>query len=178
MLSQRIGYVAISADFSIMGLRPLPAHQCRRAADSAGGVWVAHWVHQKGLQNIEADRDAQSLVLYGLRGVDKTVLLAEIARQVVDREWIVARVEGNPAVSLREALGEALHGRLVDLARPTAGRRILKALKTAMSFKASYDTTGVWHFGLDLTDVAGGGANTGALEADLRKLITDLAGAA
>lgn len=57
---------------------------------------------------------------------------------------------------LREILGEALYAPLADLARPAAGKRLMKALKTALSFKASYDTTGVWTFGLDLSGTRGG----------------------
>ena len=80
--------------------------------------------------------------------------------------------------SLREALGEALHAPLADLARPSAGKRLLKGLKTALSFKASYDAAGTWNFGLDLTETAGGGADTGMLETDLNKLVRDLSAAA
>jgi hypothetical protein len=87
-------------------------------------------------------------------------------------------VEAGAGKSLREALGEALHASLADLAQPSAGRRLLKALKTALSYKASYDANGTWNFGLDLSGVSGGGADTGVLETDLRKLIHDLAGAA
>jgi len=90
----------------------------------------------------------------------------------------VAQVEAGAGRSLREALGESLHGPLADLARPSAGRRLLKALKTALSFKASYDSAGAWHFGLDLADTPGGGADTGVLETDLAKLVQDVSGAA
>lgn len=79
---------------------------------------------------------------------------------------------------LRELLGEALYEPLSELARPNAGRRILKALRTALSFKASYDSSGAWTFGLDLTSVPGGGADTGILDTDLKKLVHDLADAA
>jgi hypothetical protein len=51
-------------------------------------------------------------------------------------------------------------------------------LKTALSFQASVDMTGTWSFGLDLTNSAGGGADTGTLETDLSKLARDLSGAA
>lgn len=51
--------------------------------------------------------------------------------------------------------------------RPSAGKRLLNGLKTALSFKASCDTGGTWTFGLDLTESAGGGgADTGMLETD------------
>jgi hypothetical protein len=130
------------------------------------------------LQRIEAGRDAQSLVLYGLRGVGKTVLLSRMARAARDRDWLVAQVEAKSGRSVRAQLGEAFHDSLVDIARPGVTRRVLKALKTALSFKASYDSTGSWSFGLDLDAAPGGGADTGGFEADLGKLLRDLAGAA
>ncbi len=55
------------------------------------------------------------------------------------RDWIVAQVEAKSGTILREMVGEALHDNLVDLARPGVGTRVVKALKTALSFKASYD---------------------------------------
>ncbi|MHB1599729.1 MAG: ATP-binding protein [Acidimicrobiales bacterium] len=130
------------------------------------------------LQRIEQGRTAQPPVLYGLRGVGKTVLLTEFSHRALGRSWIVARLEAGIGKSLREALGEALHGPLADLARPSAGRRLLRALKTAVSFKASYDMSGTWSFGLDLSDIGGGGADTGVLETDLLKLLHDIAAAA
>ncbi len=130
------------------------------------------------LARVDVGRTAQPVVLYGLRGVGKTVLLSGFAKTAAGREWIVAQVEAGAGKSLREALGEALHGPLADLARPSAGKRLLKALKTALSFRASYDLSGTWNFGLDLASSAGGGADTGMLETDLGKLVRDLSGAA
>ena len=130
------------------------------------------------LERAQIGRVDQPFVLYGLRGVGKTVLLSEFRRKATSKEWIVAQVEGGSGKSLRELLGEALYAPLVDLARPSAGRRLLKGLKTALSFKASYDSAGSWTFGLDLSGAPGGGADTGILETDLKKLVRDLAGAA
>jgi len=130
------------------------------------------------LDRVEGGRSAQPLVLYGLRGVGKTVLLTRFFNIARERNWIVAQVEAGAGKTLREALGEALHAPLADLARPSAGKRLLKGLKTALSFKASYDTGGTWNFGLDLTETAGGGAHTGVLETDLNKLARDLSEAA
>jgi hypothetical protein len=130
------------------------------------------------LDRIEGARTTQPVVLYGLRGVGKTVLLTRFFKTAQDRNWIVAQVEAGAGKSLREALGEALHAPLADLARPSAGKRLLKGLKTALSFKASYDAAGTWNFGLDLTETAGGGADTGMLETDLNKLVRDLSAAA
>ena len=41
---------------------------------------------------------------------------------------------------------------------------MLRALKTALSFKASYDTSGTWNFGLDLSGQPSGGADTGSID--------------
>jgi hypothetical protein len=130
------------------------------------------------LDRVEIGRSAQPFVLYGLRGVGKTVLLSDFRREAEKRDWLVAQFEAGSGKSLREALGEALHASLADLARPSAGRRLMKALKTALSFKASYDQAGTWNFGVDLSGASGGGADTGVLETDLRKLVHDLAAAA
>lgn len=137
---------------------------------------IADW--DVRLSRIEQGRDAESLGLYGLRGVGKTVLLNELGRRAERRDWIVARVEADADRSLRAAIGEALHAPLVDLATPSAGRRLLKALKTALSFKASYDVTGTWNFGLDLSESGGGGADTGVLDTDLFKVVKDVGDAA
>lgn len=131
-----------------------------------------------GLARIEHGRTAQPAVLYGLRGVGKTVLLAEFRQQAQAREWLVAQLEAGAEKPLRVALADALHAPLTDLARPTAGKRLLRALKTAASFRASLDQSGSWTFGLDLTESTGGGADTGELETDLSKLVRDLAAAA
>jgi hypothetical protein len=140
--------------------------------DDALGAW------ETSLQRAQIGRTDQPVVLYGLRGVGKTVLLSEFRRNAAKRDWIVAQVEAGAGKPLRELLGEALYAPLSDLARPGAGKRLLKSLKTALSFKASYDATGTWTFGVDLADAAGGGAATGILDTDLRKLVNDLADAA
>ena len=140
--------------------------------DDALGAW------RTSLQRAQIGRTDQPVVFYGLRGVGKTVLLSEFRRNASQMDWIVAQVEAGTGKSLRELLGEALYVPLSDLARPVAGRRLLKGLKTALSFKASYDATGTWRFGVDLAEAAGGGADTGILDTDLKKLVNDLADAA
>ena len=130
------------------------------------------------LERIQAGRTAQPVVLYGLRGVGKTVLLSRFAAMAEDRDWIVAQVEAGADKPLRQVLAEALHGPLADRVRPSAGRRLLRGLKTALSFRASYDAAGSWNFGLDLSETPGGGADTGQLDVDLAKLVRDLALAA
>ena len=130
------------------------------------------------LRRAERGITDQPLVLYGLRGVGKTVLLTQLRHDAEKRDWLAVQVEAGSRRSLREMIGEGLYGPLSDLNRPSAGRRFLRALKTAVSFKASYDSLGTWNFGIDLSDVPGGGADSGILETDLRKIIKDVALAA
>jgi hypothetical protein len=130
------------------------------------------------IERIQVGRPARSAVLYGLRGVGKTVLLTRFKAIAEDREWIVAQVEAGTGKTLRESLADSLHAPLLDLARPSAGKRLLRALQTALSFRASVTASGAWSFGLDLSSAAGGGADTGVFEMDLATLVRDLAAAA
>lgn len=130
------------------------------------------------LQRAERGITDQPFVLYGLRGVGKTVLLTQLRHDAQRRAWIVVQVEGGTGRPLRELLGEGLYDPLTDLRRPAPGRRLLKAIATALSFKASYDVTGTWTFGMDLSGVPSGGADSGVLETDLKRVIRDVSLAA
>lgn len=132
------------------------------------------------LDRVAADRGAQPVVLYGLRGVGKTVLLGRYAAQAREREWIVAKLEAGSGKSFRTSLSDELRAPLADLAALRGlGRRMLSGLKTAVSFfNGSVDAAGTWTVGLDLSAVQGGGADSGALESDLVKLLGDLSAAA
>lgn len=130
------------------------------------------------LVRVERGRTHSPFALVGLRGVGKTVLLAELDALAQKRNWISARIEADSDHSLRELLGEALYEPIHDLVRPNIGERVLKLLKTAASFKASYSAEGVWNFGLDLSATPGGGADTGEIDTDLRKLVRELSAVA
>lgn len=130
------------------------------------------------LQRAERGKTDQPFVLYGLRGVGKTVLLTRMRHDAQDRNWWAVQVEAGGGRELRELIGEGLYDPLSEISRPSAGKRLLRALKTALSFKASYDSTGTWNFGVDLSEVTGGGADSGLLETDLKKIIKDVSLAA
>lgn len=130
------------------------------------------------LRRAERNVTDPPVVMYGLRGVGKTVLLTQFRHDAERRGWWAVQVEANPEKSLREMIGEGLYEPLSDANRPSIGEKLLKALKTAASFKASYDPAGVWTFGLDLSAIPGGGADSGVLETDLKKTIKDVALAA
>lgn len=118
------------------------------------------------------------MVLYGLRGVGKTVLLVDLHSTAERAGWIVGYAEAGAGKALREMLTEALQVPLADLARPSASQKIRTALKTFLSFNASVTSDGTWTFGLNLDDDAGGGADSGALDRDLTKVVRDIASAA
>lgn len=130
------------------------------------------------LQRAERGVTDQPFVLYGLRGVGKTVLLTQLRHDAETRDWWVVQVEAGGGRSLREMLGEGLYDPLSEVSGPSAGRRLLRALKTAVSFKASYDATGTWSFGADLSGTPGGGADSGLLDTDVRRIVKDVSLAA
>nr|WP_277626235.1 ATP-binding protein [Arsenicicoccus piscis] len=130
------------------------------------------------LARVAAGRGERSMVLYGLRGVGKTVLLVDLQAAAEDVGWIVGYTEAGAGKSLRSMISDALQSSLADLARPSAGAQIRKALKTFVSFKTSVSSEGVWTFGLDLDADAGGGADSGALEFDVSTVVRDICAAA
>lgn len=130
------------------------------------------------MARVEAGRGDRSIVLYGLRGVGKTVLLTDLMTSAERADWIVGYAEAGTDKSLRELLGDALQLPLADLARPNAGQRVLSALRTFTTFRASVTSDGVWSFGLDLDSAGGGGADSGSLDLDLSKMVRDVSAAA
>jgi AAA ATPase domain len=134
---------------------------------------LASW--EIALARIDNGRNAQPVVLYGLRGVGKTVLLNSYAKVARERGWIVAKLEAATGKPLRVSLAEALRGPLADRASsPTRTQRLLRAIKTVVSLRASVDQSGTWTFGLDLDASPGGGADSGALDFDLSRSVRDL----
>lgn len=153
-----------------------PGAGARPAALTGRDDVLTAW--ETSLQRVSRERIDQPLILHGLRGMGKTVLLAEFRRRALKRNWLVAKAEASIGSKLRDLLGESLYEPLLEISRPSAGKRALQALKTALSFKASYDMTGAWSFGVDLSDSTGGGADTGDLNTDIRLVIRDVSAAA
>jgi AAA ATPase domain len=129
------------------------------------------------LDRIENARSARPVVLHGLRGVGKTVLLGEFHQQAEDHKWVSVMIEANTGRPLREALARALYPVVRELVRPKAGDKLKKALATFKAFSVKVDASGAWSFGLDVATAQGRG-DSGELETDLAELIKDLAEAA
>ena len=62
------------------------------------------------LERVARGRPERSLVLTGLRGVGKTVLLGELRAMCVRRGWGAGKVEARPDAELRRPLSAALVG--------------------------------------------------------------------
>jgi AAA ATPase domain len=129
------------------------------------------------LQRLEKARSAKSVVLHGLRGEGRTVLLWEFHRMAEERDWITVIIEANTVSPLRDTLARALYPAVRELVRPSAGDKLTKALATFKAFSVKVDIAGAWSFGLKVATEPGRG-DSGQLEADLSELIRDLSEAA
>jgi len=129
------------------------------------------------LERIEDARPTRSVVLHGLRGVGKTVLLGEFHQLAQDRKWLTIMVEANTGSPFRDSLARALYPVVRELVRPKAGEKLKKALATFKTFSVKLDASGMWSFGLEVAPALGRG-DSGELETDLGELIKDLGDAA
>src|SRR5690606_9796161 len=68
------------------------------------------------LERVARGRPERSLVLTGLRGVGKTVLLGELRSMAMRRGWGTGKIEARPESELRRPLSAALHRAIRDLA--------------------------------------------------------------
>ena len=136
------------------------------------GTW------QTVLARTRNGRTDRSIVLYGLRGVGKTVLLGEYRRLAEDAGWWVGQAEGGLGTDdFRGTLAKALYPILREATRRKVGERMRAALATFKAFSVSVDTAGTWKFGVDVRPDEGR-ADTGNLETDLLELVADLGRAA
>lgn len=130
------------------------------------------------LDRVRAGRAAQSVILYGLRGVGKTVLLAAMRRDAEASGHAVIGVETPEGRSLPAVLAPALRTALLRIDRLRGvgdkARRALSALASFVRVSASYAdiTIAIEH------DGEPGLADSGDLEADLIDLVGALGEAA
>jgi hypothetical protein len=132
------------------------------------------------LERVARGRPERSLVLTGLRGVGKTVLLGELRAMAVRGGWGAGKVEARPDAGLRRPLSAALHRAIRDLAvrhrAPDRVEAVLGVLK-AFALRANPDSAKLrdrWQPGIDVP-AAQGRADSGDIEIDLVELFTDVA---
>ena len=123
------------------------------------------------------------MVLTGLRGVGKTVLLNTFRSMALQRLWGTGKLEARPDQSIRRPVASALHMAVRELAprhrapdRIDDFRSVLKAfaLRDPNAPKGSAASV---QFGIDVP-AARGRADSGDLEVDLTELFTDAASVA
>jgi len=135
------------------------------------------------LERISRGRPERSLVLTGLRGVGKTVLLNTLRSEAIGRDWGTGKIEARPDQSLRRPLAAALHMAIRELAplhrSPDRVDEVLGVVK-AFVLRASGPDAKLrdrWSPGIDVP-AASGRADSGDIEIDLVELFTDAAGLA
>jgi hypothetical protein len=146
------------------GQRP-PELAGREAELEAFGVVV---------DRLSAGRPGRGLMLSGLRGVGKTVLLNELRSQALDSGWATGKLEARLDQGLRRPLATALFTATRELSvRRRAADRVhgFWGVLKAFSLKAGPDG---WALGLDV-EAARGRADSGDLEVDLVELFADAA---
>jgi hypothetical protein len=131
------------------------------------------------LGRVRAKRSEKSLLLTGLRGVGKTVLLNEIERIALADGCRTILVEAHEGKSLPVLLAPQLRRLLYDLDRLAgAGHKARQGLAVLKSFVSAIKVTvGEIDFGIDIEPETGA-ADSGDLEIDLPNLFTAVAEAA
>ncbi|WGW11226.1 ATP-binding protein [Saxibacter everestensis] len=133
------------------------------------------------LERIARGRPERSLVLTGLRGVGKTVLLNSLRSSAVRAGWGTGKIEARPDTDLRRPLAAALHLAIRELGLQDAEGRdqVLGTLKSfaQRSAPSNAKLRDRWQAGIDVPAVSGR-ADSGDIEIDLVELFSDIAGLA
>jgi hypothetical protein len=133
------------------------------------------------LERVARGRPERSLVLVGLRGVGKTVLLNAMRSQAIGRLWGTGKIEARPDQSLRRPLASALHMAVRELApRHRDPDRVVTFLGVLKAFALRSNADGAklrdrWQPGIDVP-ASSGRADTGDIEVDLVEVLVDAAG--
>jgi AAA ATPase domain len=133
------------------------------------------------LERVARSRPERSLVLTGLRGVGKTVLLNALRSAAVRRGWGTGKLEARPDQPLRRPLSSALHQAVRELSHPKPDDvdHVLGVIRAFAQREAGTDAKlrDRWNPGID-APVVKGRADSGDIEIDLVELFTDLGGLA
>jgi hypothetical protein len=144
------------------------------------------------LERVARGRPERSVVLTGLRGVGKTVLLNALRSAAVRSHWGTGKLEARPDQSLRRPMSAALHMAVRELGHPQPDEvahvlGVVKAFAQRDSSAAAGPARGSagsgprlrdrWSVGIDVPAVTGR-ADSGDIEIDLVELLTDVGGLA
>lgn len=132
------------------------------------------------LKRLERGRTSQSLIVTGLRGVGKTVLLNELRQIAEANAWQVVDLEASKYddAAFRRALATKLKAALLRLSpRAKWSERFEQAGRALTAFSISVDLSGSWSLGWNVPP-AEGIADHGDLAMDLTDLLVELGEAA
>lgn len=133
------------------------------------------------LERIARGRPERSLVLTGLRGVGKTVLLNTLRSSAVRASWGTGKLEARPDTPVRRSLAAAMHLAIRELgAKQTSEVDDVLAVLKAFASRVNEPGTKLrdrWEPGIPGTPAVGR-ADSGDIEIDLVELFTDVAGLA
>ena len=130
------------------------------------------------LDRLAAGRAERGVLLTGLRGVGKTVLLEEFRSLADERGWVSAFVEADSGRPFRLLACRSMTSSLrATSLRHRASARLRGALRVFRSFSLQASADGSIGVGIDV-DPLDGRADSGDLELDLSELLTDLGEAA
>ncbi|MEO8518844.1 MAG: ATP-binding protein [Dermatophilaceae bacterium] len=133
------------------------------------------------LERVARSKPERSIVLTGLRGVGKTVLLNALRSAAVRAKWGTGKLEARPDQRLRRPISAALHVAVRELGHPQ-GQEVDHVLGVIKAFaqRQSEPTAKLrdrWNPGIDVAAVTGR-ADSGDIEIDLVELLTDVGGLA
>lgn len=132
------------------------------------------------LARLERGRTEQSMIITGLRGVGKTVLLGQFSKKADARNWATIEIEVSKHDNddFRRQLARGFRSALFQMS-PKArwGDRARRLAAVIKSFTVAIDPDGKITAGLD-TDAAEGVADSGDLPTDLTELLVAVGEAA
>src|SRR4051795_12783583 len=134
------------------------------------------------LERVARGRPERSMILTGLRGVGKTVLLNAFRSMAIQKLWGTGKIEARPDQSIRRPVAAALHMAVRELAprhrNPDRIEEFLGVLKAfALRDPTAPKGAARWQPGIDVP-AARGRADSGDIEIDLTELFSDAASVA
>lgn len=132
------------------------------------------------LARIERGRTEQSMIITGLRGVGKTVLLGQFRTKALEHDWVVVELEvsKHDETEFRRAVSARLRTALLELSpRARWTDRFRHAAAVLKSFTITLDASGTVSAGLDV-EAAEGFADHADLSMDLTDVFVALGEAA
>lgn len=120
------------------------------------------------LGRLERGNHDRSIILWGLRGVGKTVLLNEFEEKAKAKKWAVGKLEATSYIDFRTEMSVIVQEALLDMSVVArAKKKLQKVLELLKNFKAQVPT-GIEGLSIEM------GLTIPSLERDMKKLLVAL----